>query len=165
MSKRECRSCQKIIPYKYKVDGKVYSLQNRKFCLECSPHKGHNTSPEGPNRIKKPRVRKNQKYCSSTLACYKRQILRKDALIKLAGGCCNRCGYSKHRNALCFHHIDPSTKKFGLCQNGLRRPEEEILEEFKKCQLLCVNCHAEIEAEKSTVIKRLKEEYGDNWDK
>ena len=40
---RDCRKCGERIPYLIKIDGKTKNLGNRKFCLKCSPYRGHNS--------------------------------------------------------------------------------------------------------------------------
>lgn len=70
---------------------------------------------------------------------------RKQKLIEVFGGKCEKCGYNNCVAALHFHHIDPKTKKFGIADFGVCRSWDRMLEEAKKCQLLCSNCHAEIE--------------------
>lgn len=60
------------------------------------------------------------------------------------GGCCNNCGYNKCSAALVLHHINPEEKDFSI--SGLRASPKNIgsiIEELKKCVLLCSNCHAE----------------------
>jgi len=69
---------------------------------------------------------------------------RKLALIKLMGGCCERCGYDKSPAALDFHHIDPNIKEFGIASNLPHTSWGRILAEVAKCQLLCANCHREL---------------------
>ena len=69
---------------------------------------------------------------------------RKEKLVKVLGGCCAKCGYEKSIRALSFHHKDPSTKCFDISSNGhLLQEWEIVLKEVLKCQLLCLNCHAE----------------------
>ena len=54
---------------------------------------------------------------------------------------CERCGFS-HPAALDFHHIDPSTKLFSFGNiNPVYKNKEKILDEIKKCEVLCSNCH------------------------
>jgi hypothetical protein len=48
--------------------------------------------------------------------------------------------------ALGFHHLDPSTKSFGLAQGGITRAIDEVRREAEKCIMVCSNCHAEIES-------------------
>ena len=69
---------------------------------------------------------------------------RKKEIIKIKGGQCEECGYSKNYAALCFHHIDPNQKDFGLDARKLSNTKwEKLLEEVEKCKLLCHNCHME----------------------
>jgi hypothetical protein len=79
-------------------------------------------------------------------AVSKRRRALKLALVKEAGGCCAICGYAGHVAALEFHHIDPSTKAFGLSVRGITRSLDKLRAEAAKCILLCANCHAEVEA-------------------
>jgi hypothetical protein len=75
----------------------------------------------------------------------KRGRERKIEIVNIKGGSCEICGYNKSLAALSFHHLDPSTKKFGLdLRNLSNRKWDDILNELKKCQLLCMNCHIEI---------------------
>lgn len=69
----------------------------------------------------------------------------KQILVAEAGGCCRLCGYDRCVAALEFHHLDPSSKEFGLSQRGARSIEK-LRAEVRKCMLLCSNCHAEVEA-------------------
>lgn len=66
----------------------------------------------------------------------------------LMGGKCQICGYNKCIDALHFHHKDPSQKQFDIStaiwggQKNIN--EQQIIDELKKCILVCANCHAEI---------------------
>jgi hypothetical protein len=95
---------------------------SRKYCYECSP----------PDR--------RGDYTPLFNAMKKR-------LIELKGGCCQRCGYNKNIVALCFHHRNPTEKTFEINMSSHHCTWEEIFEESKKCDLLCLNCHAEIHNE------------------
>jgi len=75
-----------------------------------------------------------------------RGISRKLHFIKLRGGKCELCGYSKNLAALSFHHLNPSLKSFSLEMRSFTNKKIEDLEnEASKCQVLCQNCHMEIE--------------------
>src|ERR1017187_7080284 len=51
---KNCLSCGKEIKTFQKIDGKIRNLQNRKYCLECSPFGEHNTKMlNGNKRVKK----------------------------------------------------------------------------------------------------------------
>lgn len=73
----------------------------------------------------------------------KRRKEVKRRLIEAHGGACIRCGYSKYQGALVFHHRDPETKEFGVGA-GTHIGYARMLEESKKCDLLCLNCHQEV---------------------
>jgi len=79
------------------------------------------------------------------MAQQKRGIDRKILFIKRLGGKC-KCGYNKNYAAMTFHHLDPSQKEITLdirsmSNNSIDRLEKEVA----KCELLCHNCHMEIE--------------------
>lgn len=69
----------------------------------------------------------------------------KEMLVAEAGGACALCGYDRHPAALQFHHLDPTSKSFGLGVRGITRSLEKLRAEAAKCVLLCANCHAEVE--------------------
>jgi transposase len=70
----------------------------------------------------------------------------KQRLVEEAGGKCQICGYDRYMGALQFHHVDPSEKSFLLSMRGCTRSIAKLRAEAAKCQLLCANCHAEVEA-------------------
>lgn len=95
---------------------------------------------------------KHIKYCENCSANCTRQSTidirhrRREKLINLAGGKCQKCNYNKCIDALHFHHRDKTTKKFSLSGSAItHRTWTTILEEAKKCDLLCANCHYETE--------------------
>jgi hypothetical protein len=60
---------------------------------------------------------------------------------KLAYGCC-KCGYNKCTNALHFHHTHDKTKEISrMVQQSYSM--DRLVEEMRKCIILCANCHAE----------------------
>ena len=69
----------------------------------------------------------------------------KARLVEGMGGKCVICGYSKCNAALEFHHIDPTQKEFGLgAARGSIVNWTKLVEEVKKCALLCCRCHREV---------------------
>jgi len=83
--------------------------------------------------------------CASE-AVIKRRRVMKELLVKEAGGKCFICGYNKYMGALNFHHLDPKQKDFSLSAGNTTRGIETLRKEAAKCILLCVRCHAEVEA-------------------
>jgi hypothetical protein len=70
---------------------------------------------------------------------------KKEKLVKMFGNKCAICGYNKYSGALDFHHLNPKTKSFALSVKGLCYSWDTIINEAKKCVLLCKNCHTEVE--------------------
>ena len=93
---------------------------------------------------------------------------------KLKG--CKQCGYNEHAEALCFAHIDPLTKAdetknssssgsggisrlAGKVYKDKRKNREaltRLVEEIRKCEILCMNCH--------TVQTKERGEWTDTWE-
>lgn len=63
----------------------------------------------------------------------------KAKIVEGFGGICACCGLIDHPIAYDFHHIDPSKKDFQIA--GLSISWEKLVEEAKKCVLLCSICH------------------------
>lgn len=68
----------------------------------------------------------------------------KKLLVKYMGGKCQCCGYDACNEALHMHHIDPLSKKFTLSQCS--KSWDSLIDEAKKCILLCSRCHDEYHA-------------------
>ena len=66
-------------------------------------------------------------------------------MYKLYKGC-NICGYNKCADALDFHHTnnDKEDKEKEVGQLVGRGKLKEMVEEIKKCEVLCANCHREL---------------------
>ena len=71
-----------------------------------------------------------------------RRYLFKTKALDYKGGKCQKCGYSRCREALEFHHIDPKEKDFMISHSN-RRSWDAVKKELDKCVLLCTNCHNE----------------------
>jgi hypothetical protein len=78
-------------------------------------------------------------------AVTRRHRALKQQLVDEFGGGCTICGYSRCLGNLHFHHVDPTTKSFGI-QMGLGKSIAAYRAEASKCALVCANCHGEIEA-------------------
>ena len=78
--------------------------------------------------------------------------------IKVKSGCM-ACGYKEHPSALVFHHRNPKEKEFNLYS---KNKTPEVLEEIKKCIILCANCHRLLHCSKyrnlPEYIKKLKDD-------
>ena len=107
------------------------SGQKKMYCCNACKQKHHY------DRIKS----QTNSYHSQTL----RSLKRKQILLEMRGGGCEKCGYNKNLAALEFHHKNPKDKISKLDSRILsNRTWKFILVEFEKCEVLCSNCHKEI---------------------
>lgn len=153
----QCKKCGSKFSCHVKINGKSHNLQNRKYCLICSPFKLHNTKILGEKGT--PKI--IEKRCLSCGKTMHRKAERKGKLcwsctnkksraekiakvISLVGNACWFCSYSRCWNALEFHHINPEEKLFGLTVRELQYSWKRIETELKKCVLACACCHREI---------------------
>jgi len=83
------------------------------------------------------------KNCCNSCTVNKRRHGLKNKCISFLGGKCENCGYNSCKEALDFHHLDPSEKDFNISGSHCRS-WDKIESELKKCVLLCANCHREI---------------------
>lgn len=82
-------------------------------------------------------------YKSEKMKAFRKTSKRR--IIESMGNACQICGYDKCDEALDLHHIDPTKKElsFGAIRASNVR-WELIVEELRKCILLCANCHREV---------------------
>lgn len=165
---KKCLKCNNDLPNLITINGKKHNISNRKFCLDCSPFKAHNTTnllihSLDENDIKKcpmcqmekpidefykrrEHTRKQFsaycKICTNNMSIERQRNIKQKA-IDYKGGCCQICGYNKHNGALEFHHKDPAKKDFNL-GHAKMYSFEKIKPELDKCILVCSNCHREI---------------------
>ena len=158
-----CRLCNKEFPSSILVEGVRIVFSSRKYCLDCSPYKTHNTKIL--EDVRQSKTHKLCCFCENVLeisnfykrrdgtgvvayckSCTTHQTLeRQRKLKKLAveykGGACIRCGFSGHPAVFDFHHRDKSEKSFGISRYKNTNINEKLKQELDKCDLLCANCH------------------------
>jgi hypothetical protein len=141
---KKCKLCQKEIPSTIIIKGKKRNLKNRKYCFSCSPFGSRNTM-KLENGAKLTKEEKKKRKSISTYKWQKKtRKKRKEILVQIFGGECSMCGYNNCNQALEFHHIDPEAKEADIGTMGIISKWETIVDELKKCVLVCSNCHAEI---------------------
>ena len=88
-----------------------------------------------------------------------KNLFRKKELMKIVGEKkCVKCGYNKNLTCIEFHHLDPKNKGFdigNLGNMGRTLKKARYIEEIKKCQPLCCNCHLK-ESIKMDKFEKLK---------
>lgn len=80
--------------------------------------------------------------CTKCQASYNNTRIRqiKEDAVSYLGGKCVSCGFSGHRSAFDFHHINPKNKEgnFSISKHWVWK---KLKKELDKCVLLCANCH------------------------
>lgn len=160
-----CQQCQQQFAMHQKIDGVWHNLCSRKYCLTCSPFRGHNTkkltSPttEGTPTKTCPKcdslqpvtafyARKNGLPMGWCKKCLNRSVIERGRAMKLLmieykGGLCTDCGEMPHPACMEFHHLDPDQKDFDLSRVRQKTAlTAEVKQELDKCVLVCKNCHA-----------------------
>ena len=89
----------------------------------------------------------------------------KERIVQAFGGKCGICGYSRCQDALDLHHLDPIQKDFSFGKiRANPKAWEKIVNELRKCVLICCICHRECHAGMQTIpsdIIRFNEEFSD----
>lgn len=155
-----CGVCGARFPNRTEIDGRKVTLCKRKYCLNCSPYKKHNTKKLEKDRESAERelvcdqcgrlFEYNRSNGSSLRLCgscktKNRNKALKQRAVEMLGGKCQICGYDRCNEALTFHHRNPEEKEFGV-GNNYNRKWEDLDREIRKCVLVCMNCHAEVHA-------------------
>lgn len=84
---------------------------------------------------------------------------RKMKLLELFGGKCVDCGYAGHFAALEFDHLDATTKLFTIGASGTSKKWNQLVEEARKCEIVCSNCHAIRTYERHVKAREKKERH------
>lgn len=142
-----CKKCGCEFSIYTKIDGKARNLKNRTKCLDClsfgeSPYSRRTEEQKLAARRDKVKKYYHKKrtvdgYCPITY----RSECRKQQIIDIIGGC-QMCGYDKLQRNLSFHHL--RDKEFGINVRAFQHTPDKILDEIRKCILVCHNCHGEI---------------------
>lgn len=89
-------------------------------------------------RLNNPERKKKEAEWAVTRIAKLKEFIKKTKINM--GGRCEKCGYDKELRILHFHHINGGKDKLGNISE--MKSQKKILEESKKCILLCSNCHA-----------------------
>jgi hypothetical protein len=112
-----------------------------KSCRVCGASLGGRQTKFCSRRCKNASTNNKHQNCVAQQRGRERRLL----LIQGKGGRCERCGYERNHAALAFRHLDPSAKSFPIDLRSCSNTSwDALLEESRKCLLLCLNCHSEI---------------------
>lgn len=151
---KKCSRCNK---YKYLDCFSMNKGYLRSMCKSCwvvynkrwqSWYSKINTS----DFRKKRNIKRREEYANSPKIreqTYMRRAGKYDYFIKelKSKSKCFLCGYKNYIGALDYHHIDKVDKLFCISQ-AKNKTKKELINEIKKCVLLCRNCHMEVHGNK-----------------
>ena len=129
---KKCRLCGKATKLTQLVKNKRLKYGRDTICKKCDSARLTTLYRNNPTRKNK------------VLATYKdrrKKRLEFVANIKLASGCVD-CGYKEHHAALQFDHIIGEKIAPLSLMAKQAWSETRILEEIKKCEIVCANCHS-----------------------
>lgn len=142
-----CIKCNSVIEIRDGV--KVFMSRRKKFCSHSCAAKYNNLArvrthqnPDVVMRaVKSIRDYNSRKeYLKGMVVSYRQKTKRR--AVDYLGGKCSACGYNRSVYALVFHHREPDQKDFPI--SGVTRSWSRVQKELDKCELLCLNCHAEL---------------------
>ena len=102
-------------------------------------------------KLSRNRVRVRNHYYKNRSYYIEKAQKQKDEITALMNSLktpCIECGESDIR-CLDFHHIDPATKKYSISLLRQRGSARKLIEECKKCVVLCSNCHRKLHRHES----------------
>ena len=131
---KTCTNCGKVNKQKTLLCRSCYRKQMKpieKVCIKCKKQFFYKFGRNSKIDI-----------CTNCIA-RERGILRKQALLEIAGTKCYICGYNRCIKALHFHHLDPKQKEVDIGRS-LQGNFNKLVKEIEKTIVLCANCHAEL---------------------
>jgi hypothetical protein len=171
-----CELCNKEFEAWINIDGKLRNLQRRKLCLDCSPFGSKNTkTAKSIQRAKQSiiesricntcgRLFKSNRRWRCSPCCVKiRRIKSKIKAVEMLGGQCERCGWHGNIAGYEFHHKENFKKEFGIGDRN-NKSWGSIIDEIKKCELLCSICHRIEHTNRSNMLLlKVFNEYKDTY--
>jgi len=135
--KKDPKLASRILNHQHKLAKRGKTPENTQWCGYCK-------SFQPLDQFSKSGLKNHGwcRKCATKDGSIRAMKLKKKA-IKLLGGKCSRCGYEGHWASYDFHHLNPQEKEMGWGGGGLRKQSwSKIIQELKKCVLLCGCCHA-----------------------
>jgi hypothetical protein len=129
----------------------LYKVKNDPELLERKKAKRRELYRKRTEEEKEKRRAYNKSYLASDDQLSKKRIRRKlrtqerlEWAIEIFGGVCMQCGLRDDPIVYDFHHVDPATKNFTIAARISYIQIDKLIEELKKCVLLCSRCHRKV---------------------
>jgi len=161
MGKKRCTKCERVKAIENFGWKSKAHLKRKSWCSRCERTYLHEYYLKNPEKFRiyrrnwqqsaKGRTWSKRYYALNEvkIAGRERQKKRKEKLLAWwfeykKSLRCSRCS-ENHPACLVFHHDNPKKKERAISQMIVRiYPREKILEEIKKCTVLCANCHRKL---------------------
>lgn len=128
---------------------KIYYQKNREEILRKAKERYQENPQKVYEKTKKYRKENPEKWAEIKAGCKKKSYARKMKAVRdYKESCaCARCGETDPI-VLEFHHREPEKKKHGIMQMiSSDYSLDRIMEETKKCDVVCANCHKRLHHE------------------
>ena len=128
---KTCASCgleKDESEFNFKIRGKLLQ-PSCKVCTRAQSRKYYQTTKQQHLE----RVTKNRQHRQARLLEFKSQL-----------SCC-KCGETSTA-CLDFHHVDPNEKEHAISKISTNWSWDRLMQEIKKCIVVCSNCHRKIHA-------------------
>lgn len=145
---KHCTTCDSPIPKSLRIDGKKRNLRNRTKCLDCQPFGTSSYKPKTTDEKRSAYALKSQQYYQRMKEKFNADPIsllrtaRKNIITSLINDSCQICGYAKCTRNLTFHHLRDKTT--GLSSREFQFAFNTLINELKKCVVICHNCHGEV---------------------
>lgn len=120
------------------------SVQSRKEYMREYSRKYRIEYDKRPEVIERRKVLKRKRYTADPEKYReydrKRSEKRRQLVRKFKDVPCTDCGVKYHYSAMQFDHL--KDKKFAVAVGKDHRAINKLLEEIRKCEVVCANCHA-----------------------
>ena len=151
METKICRECKEEKPIEEFTKHKRMKGGYDNICKECNRIHASKWNEENPDKYK---LRCKRWYrANKTQEAIKKRKKYEEFVNYVAslkdGKSCIICGYNKEPQILHYHHRNQLLKSFDISDSIsnkklIKENPEILLEEIKKCDLLCPNCHYEL---------------------
>jgi len=144
----KCKICGEEIPSSIIIDGIRRSMRNRINCVNCTPFgKSRYITKTEEGRLKRIAAKTRRYYHNKKLQNGKdpikiRRQKYKTTIIGFISSGCQICSYNRCFRNIVFHHL--RDKQFSLDERHFQYALQTILDEIRKCIIVCHNCHGEI---------------------
>lgn len=141
--KKVCCDCKKELPLSEFWKNSSTKDGHQSVCKRCMSVRNRKYQRENPEKIREHAKKHYRKYAEEKRIGDRIRMNNRQVYLDTLKTPCVKCGESRPY-LIQFHHINPSTKTFGVGDgSNAHKSKDAVISEVKKCVCLCANCHAE----------------------